>query len=130
MAMGGVDQLDSSVANYRIKIKSKKWWWCHFKNSVPILLVAAWNVWRHVNSDEKYHSELSFIIFIFSRYSKLPNDKVIQSVKTSTRVSDAVRLNQQFYGLLQVHSQRRCAIPSCKSRVRTICKTCVVTLCP
>ena len=30
MAMGGVDQLDSGAANYRIKIKSKKWWWCHF----------------------------------------------------------------------------------------------------
>ena len=129
MAMGGVDQLDSGVANYRIKIKSKKWWWCHLTNSISILLVAAWKVWRHVNPEVKDQSELTFIRFIVSRYLKLPSDKAIQSVTTKTRVGDAIRLNQQFHGIHSVTSQRRCAVPSCKSRVRTICKTCDVALC-
>ena len=28
--MGGVDLHDQFVANYRVRIRSKKWWWPHF----------------------------------------------------------------------------------------------------
>ena len=129
LAMGGVDQLDSGVANYRIKIKGKKWWWCHYTNNMKILMVAAWKAWRKANPEVKDQSELTFIRFIVSRYLTLPSDKVLKSVTTGTRVNEGIRLNQQFHKLIQVKSQRRCAIPSCTSRPRTVCQTCNVALC-
>ena len=53
--MGGVDQLDSAVTNYRIKIK----------NNIKILLTAAWKIWKEASPKEKDHSELVFEIRFF-----------------------------------------------------------------
>ena len=37
--MGGVDLHDQFVANYRVHIRSKKWWWPHFNWVVNSLAV-------------------------------------------------------------------------------------------
>ena len=60
-------------------------------------------------------------------YLSLPGPRV-QHAATAL-VNDAERLNQRFHPVQQVKGQRRCAIPSCKSRPRTVCTVCNVALC-
>jgi hypothetical protein len=40
--MGGVDLLDRLLSQYRPLIRSKKWWWPLFSNTINITVVAAW----------------------------------------------------------------------------------------
>ena len=42
--MGGVDLLDSSVANYRVSWRKKKWWWPLFAWSLSVQAVNAWRL--------------------------------------------------------------------------------------
>ena len=52
--MGGVDYLDSKVAVYRITIRSKKWWWAHFINTLDCLKAASYMVDKLANPNEKH----------------------------------------------------------------------------
>ena len=65
-AMGGVDLLESSIADYRISIHGKKWWWPHFINTLGVLMGAAWKVHQAVNPDAN-PALLSFIRAVVSR---------------------------------------------------------------
>ena len=42
--MGGVDSHDNAVANYRISVRSKKWWWALFTNLLGNMMVNAWKL--------------------------------------------------------------------------------------
>ena len=44
--MGGVDLFDSFVSNYRIRIRSKKWWWPLFAWFLDATCVNAWRLFR------------------------------------------------------------------------------------
>ena len=46
--MGGEDLIDQFIANYRIRIRSKKWWWPFFSWSVDACLVSAWLMYKSV----------------------------------------------------------------------------------
>lgn len=46
--MGGVDQQDNGVVNYRINIRGKKWWWWPlFVNVIDSVIVNAWKLFQH-----------------------------------------------------------------------------------
>lgn len=44
--MGGVDLHDNAIANYRIKIQGKKWWWPLFTNIIDSVIVNSWKLHR------------------------------------------------------------------------------------
>ena len=73
--MGGVDYLDSKVAVYRITIRSKKWWWAHFINTLDCLMAASYMVYKLANPNEKHISYLEFIRRIVISY--LPRRDVV-----------------------------------------------------
>jgi hypothetical protein len=55
MGMGGVDLLDSSVANYRVTWRKKKWWWALFAWSLSVQAVNAWRLrQRFTKTKEPY----------------------------------------------------------------------------
>lgn len=56
--MGGVDLLDNSVANYRIRVRGKKWWWPLFTNLVDCTVVTSWRIYNIAN--ESRMSQLDF----------------------------------------------------------------------
>ena len=73
--MGFVNRMDQSMANYRIGIQMKKWWWSPFVWMVDVVLEDA-RVLRRINKDEGDES-LPFLIFwrrivnaIFLKYWK------------------------------------------------------------
>jgi len=47
-SMGGVDLFDQFVSNYRIRIRSKKWWWPFFSWSVDACVVNSWVMFKSV----------------------------------------------------------------------------------
>ena len=40
--MGSVDFLNKILSSYRPKIRSKKWWWNLFSNSLKMIVVTTW----------------------------------------------------------------------------------------
>lgn len=44
VGMGGVDLHDNAVANYRIGVRGKKWWWPLFTNALGNIMVNAWKI--------------------------------------------------------------------------------------
>ncbi|KAH9378170.1 hypothetical protein HPB48_013284 [Haemaphysalis longicornis] len=56
--MGGVDLLDETANNYRIGIRSKKWWWVLFTQMLNISVVNAWRI--HQMSSENRLDLLTF----------------------------------------------------------------------
>ena len=76
--MGGVDLIDLFIANYRIRIRSKKWWWPFFSWSVDACLVNAWLMYKSVKK------ELN-ITFRFSTRSSTASIEAAWDSKTQIR---------------------------------------------
>ncbi|VEN42899.1 unnamed protein product, partial [Callosobruchus maculatus] len=51
--MGGVARMDQNVNNYRINIRSKKWWWTLFVFCLDTAMHNAWQFYRRQNGCEK-----------------------------------------------------------------------------
>lgn len=128
-AMGGVDLLDASVADYRITIRGKKWWWPHFINSLGVMMGAAWKIYRKVNPKDD-QSLLYFVRSVVSSYlHRASNDNMApQYWKCAPASNDAMRLTGRSHWPISSEKQRRCAM-SCGSKVRTICEECDIALC-
>ena len=128
-AMGGVDLLDGAVAQYRIKIRSKKWWWPHFSNALGIMVGAAWKIWKAGNPTED-QSLLFFVRSIVTSYLHKDTILVAPSYwKTKVVVLESKRLTGRSHWPGFLIKQRRCAIPECSSKVRSYCMECDVALC-
>lgn len=63
--MGGVDLHDNGIANYRIRITGKKWWWPLFINTLDSIIVNSWKIHGMVNSNRM--SQLNFKSYIALR---------------------------------------------------------------
>ena len=55
--MGGVDLHDNDIANYRIRVRGKKWWWPLFTNVIDSAVVNSWKVHRLANENTMSHLE-------------------------------------------------------------------------
>ena len=44
--MGGVDRMDQNIAQYRISLGVKKWWWPFFAYRVDVAMQNAWLIYR------------------------------------------------------------------------------------
>ncbi|XP_049947674.1 piggyBac transposable element-derived protein 3-like [Schistocerca serialis cubense] len=51
--MGGVDLLDKQISLYKMRIRSKKWWWPLFTQMIEICVVNTWRAYQIANSNEK-----------------------------------------------------------------------------
>ena len=58
--MGGVDYLDRGVAEYRIRMRSKKWWYCHFTNTLSVLMF--WKLYKIGNPE----TDLDFLGYLIT----------------------------------------------------------------
>jgi len=67
--MGGVDHLDWLVQNYRMGVRSKKWYFNFFTKCLDVALVNAWIL--HSTVAEKPTTLLSFRCYVTRSYLKL-----------------------------------------------------------
>lgn len=126
--MGGVDQLDCFVNCYRISISSKKWYWCLITNMIDICVSNAWNLHRKL--DRKCMDLLEFRSEIALTYLKLSVGRSSSiSCKTIPRTIDSIRFDGHGHSLETREKQRRCQGENCKSKPKTFCMKCNITLC-
>ncbi|CAH1994219.1 unnamed protein product, partial [Acanthoscelides obtectus] len=62
--MGGVDLMDSLIGRYRIKLKSRKWYFRLFYHLLDMTIVNAWLLYRRVNAQNRNTKTLGLSNFI------------------------------------------------------------------
>lgn len=75
--MGGVDLHDNAIANYRIGVRGKKWWWPLFKNVIDSSVVNAWKLYRLANKSSI--SQVNFRAYIVVCLMKSEEQEIEQN---------------------------------------------------
>lgn len=119
--MGGVDLHDNGVANYRIRVMGKKWWWPPFINALDSSLVNAWKLYNLVNQNKM--PQLNFKSEIALRLLKTKN---FVSRTLPVEPPNEVRIDQSAHVISRTDSRRRCRV--CRSQTIYICERCTVYL--
>ncbi|KAK9751452.1 hypothetical protein QE152_g5040 [Popillia japonica] len=88
--MGGVDLHDNGVANYRIGIRGKKWWWPLWVQCLDSAVVNAWKLHCIVAASKKTKpmSQLDFKNSVTKSLLLSSEDAMDGNESSSTEVSD------------------------------------------
>ncbi|KAK9702261.1 hypothetical protein QE152_g30066 [Popillia japonica] len=146
--MGGVDLLDNGVANDRIKVRGKKWWWPLFINLIDCTVVNAWKLYNMVN--DSYAPQVDFRSYIVSvvlrgdmETTSLSQEEDGESITETSQPSTSkgrpsksslpqeVRSDRRIAHLIirqEENQRRRCRV--CKTNSLYICEKCKVHLHP
>ena len=125
--MCGVDLFDKLRGHYRIRIRSRKWYWPLFRFCLNGSVINLWLLYRNV---ETKMSLLEFTRQIVISLLASPNMEKRRGVapKTKKQVLDATRLDGKEHFVDKITTQRRCA--SCGKCAKFICIKCNVALHP
>lgn len=134
--MGGTDRMDENIAQYRISVRGKKWWWCLFSWVVDICVQNAWQIHRKSGGSlPQLDFRRSIVQAILKKHGIPPKGPgrtlTSSSSVTLNRVSDDLRYDSKDHLVVPVPNKkrRRCAGEGCSSHIRTMCKKCDVGLC-
>ena len=129
--MGGIDRMDQNIDNYRLDVRSKKWWWPIFAFAIEASLHNKWQLYRKAdnNCSLDYLAFTRRIVqFYLDKYGTPPAmpghpaaTKLFQK-----RVLPGIRFDSENHFLLSAEKQSRCAL--CKKNSRRMCKKCRVNL--
>lgn len=122
--MGGVDLHDNGVANYRIGIKGKKWWWPLFTNTIGNILVNSWKLYNIVNNTKM--SQIDFKSNVALRLLKM--NTLRASASLPGNIPTDIRRNQSSHLIFKQPTRRRCRF--CHSQTVYMCRSCNVHLHP
>lgn len=120
-----------SVAQYRINLRSKKWWWPFFAYCADVAMQNAWLVYRQSESQKWMPvDQLEFRRAVcrtyFSRYVTVTKLDAAQSLGQPKRLKHRVLEEVHFDGLNHVIAacgkQRRCGW--CSKKVTHVCTKC------
>ena len=127
--MGGVDLFDKLKGLYRIRIRSKKWYWPLFRFCLNGAVLNLWLLHRYA---DKTISLLEFTRQIVIALLAAPNMKIQREVcpKTKKQVLDVTRLDgkNHLVNKNSTDTQRRCA--ACGKCTKFLCMKCNVGLHP
>lgn len=128
--MGGVDRMDQNIDNYRVGIRSKKWWWPMFAFCLDVSIHNGWQLYRR--GPGKKMDYLAFrrhVVQVYlQKYSHPPKKGGCPTTPKSlpARVLDQVRFDQTEHWLAQAPKQNRCAY--CKKNTTKMCSKCNLNL--
>lgn len=126
--MGGVDKHDWLVGKYAdIGIRGKKWYWPLFTRMIDMAVTNAWLLYRHLHGSKSL-SCLEFRRAVAISYLKRGGIKIRMGYHTPNVVQD-VKYDNENHIINTRDQQRRCQREGCKSKPRTYCIKCSVTLC-
>jgi len=138
--MGGVDLHDNGIANYRIRVKGKKWWWPLFTNAVDSAVVNSWKFYNLVNGEKvsqfDYRSKL-VLSLVKSEENK--NEETINDAVDSisnrnlgrpskNALPRSIKMDDIGHLIIRKQIRRRCR--NCQSQTIYLCKKCNVFLHP
>lgn len=122
--MGGVDLLDQTANNYRIGIRSKKWWWVLFTQMLNISVVNAWRI--HQMSSENRLDLLAFTRLLTRHLLRLGVQNRNQR-RTPASVPTDIIFDPRGHYPRNLGKQLRCKV--CHMRAMWECEKCECTLC-
>lgn len=127
--MGGVDLHDNAIANYRISIRGKKWWWPLFANTLDSTIANCWKLYRKVNNSNM--TQLDFKSYIAVRLLK--SDDAHASNITIGRppkepVPNEMRFDRVGHVIFKHPDKLRRRCKQCKNHTIYLCRKCNVHL--
>lgn len=132
--MGGVDRMDQNVGEYRISIRSRKWWWALFAYLLDVSKQNAWIIYR--NSEAAVHRPLDQLAFcrdicnVYYRIYKAERPAIGRSIGRPKRIDHRVPKHVRTDGINHIlessGTQRRCGV--CGLKTRRECKKCDIGL--
>ncbi|XP_066471482.1 piggyBac transposable element-derived protein 2-like [Tiliqua scincoides] len=138
--VGGVDVHDSAIADYRIGIRGRKWWWPLFINGIDSAIVNAWKFFCLTTKsnmsqiDFKAEVAVSFMKCEFEQ-SEGEGDQPVTSHAAKRRSSRnallaSIRFDGRGHFLTKsdIRARRRCR--QCKSQTVYSCRKCKVHVHP
>ncbi len=121
--MGGVDLFDQSVANYRIRIRSKKWWWSLFSWVLSASVVNGWRVYKNFGND------ISLLDFtrqcaqeLLGRYGTLPSGPG-KPLTITHKAKNELRFDQRNHWIVK-SEQKHARCKKCGGRTGYKCEKC------
>lgn len=125
-SMGGVDRTDQNIGQYRIAIRSKKWWWPFFAWVVDMVLQNCWLLHRFNNAN---HIDLLTMRREIVRVNLARGSALRRIARPQqhfpiicSKVPDAVRFDGQLHYPGDADRQLRCSV--CKKNTKKMCKKC------
>lgn len=139
--MGGVDLHDNGVANYRISVRGKKWWWPLWVQCLDSAVVNAWKLHCFVaaSTKEKPIPQLQFKNFIVKKLLLMSEDSDSETT-TDTSPDDNMESEDIYrptnfprisgtHAPINSQNRRRCIVCTPKATVY-ICEKCNVSVHP
>ena len=124
--MGGVDLFDQFVANYRVRIRSKKWWWPFFAWSLNSAAVNSWRLYRNLHGNKI--PLLQFIReIVLESLGKYGKNRPQTSLNTSGIAGNSIKLDTKDHVLVKGVS-KYCRCKNCGRRTIYKCEKCNVSL--
>lgn len=125
--MGGVDLFDKMRGLYRIRIRSKKWYWPLFRFCLNGSIVNLWMLYRQ---EHKTISLLEFTRQIVTALLAGPKTGITKTVipKLKGQVQNEIRYDRKDHLVMWQNTQRRCAY--CGKCAKFICIKCNIGLHP
>lgn len=133
--MGGTDRMDQNIAQYRIQIRNRKWYWALFTWLLDVLINNAWCLYRKTNQSQigQIDFRRAIVQVYLKKYASAPKGigKNSLSHSYSQGVVDDIRYDRIDHLIEKIsnNKRRRCAERFCKSSTRTQCRKCDVGLC-
>lgn len=139
--MGGVDLHDNGIANYRIGIRGKKWWWPLFTNLIDSMVVNSWKIFNIAHETNigqlEFRSTLARSLLKYSGKAEDSNG-VSNSARSSSsygRPSKSalpgdIRFDNIGHIIIREANSARKKCRFCKSTTIYVCKKCNVHLHP
>ena len=123
--MGGVNLFDKIRGHYRVRIRSRKWYWPLFKFCLNESIV---NLWIPFLSIQNSISLLEFTKQIVIALLAAPDLESRRGIrpKTKKEVPQVVRFDNKNHIVNKIETQRRCA--NCRKCTKFVCIKCNVDL--
>lgn len=129
--MGGVDRMDQNIHNYRISVRSKKWWWSLFTFCLDSCMHNAWQYYRLQPNCEKIDF-LQFRREIVQVYLKKYGRPISTGGRPKTpkaleaRNHNQIRYDGMNHWIVSANKQNRCAL--CSKNSTKMCEKCNLNL--
>ncbi|XP_034066448.1 piggyBac transposable element-derived protein 2-like [Gymnodraco acuticeps] len=149
--MGGVDLLDSLIALYRIKIRSKKWYHRLVFHFMDMIIVTAWLLYRRDCEGTGMTRKEEMRLYTFKSYiaeglqksgKSLERKRGRPSLTIAGEYEEkrrkgpatpipipAVRLDATAHWMVMDEKKGRCKVPGCTGTPKAKCRKCDVHLC-
>ena len=132
--MGGVDRMDQNISQYRITIRSKKWWWPFFSYCADVAMQNAWLLYRMTEANKtmpmyqlQFRRAICSIYYVKYTADRASIGRPLGRPKSlGQRAPADIRYDGVNHMIAQGHTQRRCGL--CSKKVTHVCSKCDIGL--